>query len=481
MHPEGEGAWKLGKTVSGLIVGGLRGGSGKTLVAMGLLVALRDMGKSVVPFKKGPDYIDAAWLAMASQRDCYNLDPYLMTVDQILASYCKRCEAKDLALVEGNRGLFDGVDEHGTYSTAELAKILRLPVVVVVDATKTTRTAAAMVLGLRSMDPEVIIGGVILNQVAGSRHETVLRKAVEGYSGVRVIGAVPRMHGLNFPERHLGLVPPAEWGRGEELIRRIGETVRAHVDLDALLGIGALAGEIPDIHLYRKHKDSPGRRARIGVFKDRAFHFYYPENLDSLKEQGLEPVWIDAVEDRALPPVDGLYIGGGFPEVFAEALSENTALRKDIRIAWEDGLPIYAECGGLMYMGEEIEVKGKSYPMVGVLPLRTQFMERPQGHGYTLLEATGENPFVPKGVLIKGHEFHYSRIVKLDEEKVLFAFEVKRGSGLEGKREGIVRRNLLATYTHIHSTSCEDWGQWIASGILEAKRQARARPRALAH
>jgi cobyrinic acid a,c-diamide synthase len=481
LYPEGEGARKLGRAVPGIVVAGLRGGSGKTLVTMGLLVALKEMGKSVVPFKKGPDYIDAAWLAMASGRDCYNLDPYLMSVDQMLASYCRRCQGKELALVEGNRGLFDGVDEHGTYSTAELAKILRLPVVVVVDATKTTRTAAAMVLGLRSLDPEVMIKGVILNQVAGSRHERVVRKAIEGYSGVRVIGAVPRMHGLNFPERHLGLVPPAERGRGEELAQRIGETVRAHVDLDGLLGIAASAGEIPDVHLYRKNKHSRGVMGRIGVFRDRAFHFYYPENLDSLKEEGLEPVWINAIEDRALPPVDGLYIGGGFPEVFAEALSENASLRKDIRTAWEDGLPIYAECGGLMYLGEEIEVKGNSYPMVGVLPLRTEFMERPQGHGYTLLEAVGENPFVPKGVLIKGHEFHYSRIVRLQEEKVRFAFQVKRGNGLEGKREGIVRKNLLATYTHIHSISCENWGQWIRSGIAEARRHERARSRVLAH
>lgn len=469
----------VGMAIPGIVVAGLRGGSGKTLVTMGLLVVLRERGRAVVPFKKGPDYIDAAWLAMASQRDCYNLDPYLMSTDQILASYCRKCEGKELAIIEGNRGLFDGVDEHGTYSTAELAKVLRLPVVVVLDATKTTRTAAAMVLGLRNLDPEILIGGVILNQVAGARHETVLTKAVEVYSGVRVLGAVPRLHGLNFPERHLGLVPPAERGRVEDLLHRVGETVKAHVDLDAVVGVSAMAREIPDVHLYRRPKSSKVRRAKVGVLRDTAFHFYYPENLESLREEGLELVWINAMEDRSLPQVDGLYIGGGFPEVFAEALSENRTLRQDIKMAWKDGISIYAECGGLMYLGEEIEANGSSYPMVGALPLRTEFMNRPQGHGYTLVEVAKDNPFVPKGAIIKGHEFHYSRIVSLDENKVDFAFKVKRGSGIDGKREGIFSRNLLATYTHIHSTGCESWSQWVASGILRSKGEVLSRTEAV--
>lgn len=457
----------------GLIVAGLRGGSGKTFLTMSLLSCWKARGRSVVPFKKGPDYIDAAWLAMASDRPCYNLDPYLMSPQQILASYARRTEAAQAAVVEGNRGLFDGVDEHGTYSTAELAKLLGLPVVVILDATKTTRTAAAMVLGLRALDPELPIAGVVLNQVGNPRHESVLRKSVEQYGGVAVLGAVPRFGDLGLPERHLGLVPPPESRDAKGILERAAEAVSRHVDVDALWELARKHTRgIPQVHLYRAKRQAPRCGARLGVLRDSAFHFYYPENLEALVDEGLELVEIDALGDSGLPEVDGLYMGGGFPEMFASALADNQGLRREIRSMVLDGLPVYAECGGLMYLGEGIKAQGKSYPMVGALPLWTEFTDRPQGHGYTALEAVEENPFIPKGELIKGHEFHYSRVVSLEESKVRFAFSVKRGRGLDGRRDGVLKENVLASYSHLHAASCEDWAWRVAECAASRKAWA---------
>jgi cobyrinic acid a,c-diamide synthase len=437
---------------------------------MSLLSCWRGRGRSVVPFKKGPDYIDAAWLATAAGRPCYNLDPYLMSAEQILASYARRVEGVDGAVVEGNRGLFDGVDEHGTYSTAELAKLLGLPVVVVLDATKTTRTAAAMVLGLRALDPELPIAGVVLNQVGNARHESVLRRSVEQYGGVPVMGAMPRLRDLGLPERHLGLVPPPESKDVKAVVDRAAGVVSGHVDVE---GLWELAGQqsrgIPQVHLYRTRKQARRGRARLGVIRDSAFHFYYPENLEALADAGMELVEIDAINDPGLPAVDGLYMGGGFPEMFASALADNQALRREIRSLVSEGLPVYAECGGLMYLGEGIRAAGGSYPMVGALPLWTEFTDRPQGHGYTVLETVGENPFIPKGEILRGHEFHYSKVVSLEESTVGFAFAVRRGRGLDGRRDGILRGNVLASYSHLHASSREDWA-WRVADCVAARR-----------
>lgn len=461
----------MGRVCPGIMVAGLRGGSGKTLLSMGLLRLWNGLGRTVVPFKKGPDYIDAAWLARASSRPCYNLDPYLMTREQILATYARHSDGVEATLVEGNRGLYDGVDEHGSYSTAELAKLLKLPVVVILDATKTTRTAAAMVLGLRLLDPEVPISAVVLNQVGSARHESVLRRSVEQYGGVRVLGAVPRLRELGLPERHLGLVPPAESGAVEEVLERTLEVISKYVEVEVLWELAQQAGAIPDVHMYRARKLVGKSRARLGVMRDAAFHFYYPENLEALRDAGLDLVEINGLTDGTLPAVDGLYIGGGFPEMFAGALADNEGLRREIRAAISDGLPVYAECGGLMYMGEGIRAGGRAYPMVGALPLWTEFTDRPQGHGYTVLETSAQNPFFPVGTLLRGHEFHYSRVVSLDESRVAFAFRVRRGKGVDGKVDGIVRRNVLATYSHLHAASCEDWAWLVAERVAACRRQ----------
>jgi cobyrinic acid a,c-diamide synthase len=455
-----------------LVIAALRGASGKTLFSMGLCALWREHGKNIFPFKKGPDYIDAAWLEKAAGNPCHHLDPYLMSRDQILGSYYRHSRKADGSIIEGNRGLYDGVDVMGAFSTAEVAKLLQAPVVVVLDATKTTRTAAAMILGLKHLDPEVDIQGVVLNLVAGSRHESILRRSIEEYAGVKVFGALPRSEEIHFPERHLGLVPPEEHGQQEQVIGKTLSLIQRNVDCDALWGIAKDANELPSIRLYksknRMDDASPG--LRIGVIRDEAFHFYYPENLEALEDRGAKITTFSALKAGDLPQIDALYIGGGFPEVYAEPLSDNVSLRRQILRAIEAGLPVYAECGGLMYLGETLRVEGRNYAMVGALPIETEFKRRPQGHGYTALETVNENPFFPIGAVLRGHEFHYSRITSLDDSKVSFAFQVQRGNGIDGRWEGIVRRSVLATYTHLHALGCAQWADGLVSAASHTRR-----------
>jgi cobyrinic acid a,c-diamide synthase len=442
----------------GIMLSALGGGAGKTLFSIGLLAYWREQGKTLVPFKKGPDYIDAAWLGMAAGRSCHHLDPYLMDWDRILGSYVRRSRGAEGAVIEGNRGLYDGVDPAGSCSTAELAKCLGTPVVVILDATKTTRTTAAMVLGLCNLDPDVPIRGVVLNRVAGLRHETILRRSIEQYTGVRVFGAIPRLKDFPFPERHLGLVPPQEHALQRAVIAQAADAVGRYIDPDAIWDLAAGARTVSARRALQS--DSPKGHAtwaRIGVIQDRAFHFYYPENLEALEAEGLQLVPFSALSDPAVPDVEALYIGGGFPEVYAEELAGNRRLCEHLRQLIEDGLPVYAECGGLIYLGRTLQIGERHFPMVGALPLATAFQERPQGHGYTKLRTVQPNPFYETGSVLKGHEFHYSRIASLEEDRVTFAFRVLRGNGIDGRREGIVRRNVLATYTHVHALGCPFW------------------------
>lgn len=453
-------------SVPRLLVAGLRGGGGKTLLSLGLAASFRSRGHVVAPFKKGPDYIDASWLSRASERPCRNLDLFLFSPSVAMRSFLEASIGADVALIEGNRGLYDGMDPEGSYSSAELAKLLKTPVLLIIDATKTTRTAAAQILGCQTLDPEVPLAGVVLNRVAGERHESVLRETIEGICGLPVLGAIPRLPDDLFPERHLGLVPPQETEAAEGPIARVQEVAEKYLDLD---GIMALAKDAPpasnnhDSHPVEAGGGSIGPQARIGpparigVFRDAAFQFYYPENLEHLVQAGGELVEISPLEDSNLPAVDALYLGGGFPETLAPGLSQNVSFMESLRDAAEDGLPIYAECGGAVYLGEVLHFQGESFPLVGVLPVEYGFQAKPRGHGYTVLETVGENPFFPLGQTLRGHEFHYTYMLSSEAEDLDFAFRMHRGYGYDGINDGLCRKNVLASYTHVHSLGTVDW------------------------
>ncbi|MEJ2100371.1 MAG: cobyrinate a,c-diamide synthase [Desulfobacterales bacterium] len=455
-----------------IIIAALRGGSGKTILSVGLIAAWKKLEKSIAPFKKGPDYIDTGWLALAAGRPCYNLDTFLLEPHQIVQSFRMHTLKDDIAVIEGNRGLYDGIDLAGSTSTAELAKLLKTPVLLCVDCTKITRTMAAVISGLMQFDPEVMIKGVVLNRVAGSRHERILRDNIEHYCGIPVLGAIPKLATQIFPERHMGLVPTPEHDWAGKSIDAAARIAVKHIDLDAVY---ELIQDLPQLNAgdrgqrteIREQKTEDHRqiisaeagRPKIGIIKDSAFQFYYPENLDALTAAGAETVLISPLSGQSLPELDALYIGGGFPETHARQLAANKSFRKQIKALAEDGLPIYAECGGLMYLGEELVLGKKSFPMVGVLPVAFDFYPRPQGHGYTVVTVVNENPFYAVGTEIKGHEFHYSRVLKWSGDENDLIFHMQRGVGITKEKDGICYKNVLATYTHIHALGTPQWAR----------------------
>jgi cobyrinic acid a,c-diamide synthase len=456
-----------------LVIAALSGGSGKTIISIGIIAALRRRGYSVPPFKKGPDYIDAGWLALAAGRPCYNLDTFLLDTDLIRQSFCAHSAPGGVAVVEGNRGLYDGIDLDGATSTAELAKLLQAPVVMCVDCTKTTRTMAAVITGCVQFDPDLKIRGVILNRVAGQRHESILRRSIEHYSGVPVIGAVPKLGQQVFPERHMGLVPTPEHGWAADSIQSMARVASQNIDLDALLRLAREALPMSGICQPSNLNGSTGLRttgqpvlARIGILKDAAFQFYYPENVEALEMAGAELFFISPLSSGHFPEIDALYIGGGFPETHAKELAENTEFSNRLRHLVDDGLPVYAECGGLMYLGKELVIEGRSFPMAGVLPLSFGLFKRPQGHGYTVVTVEGENPYYPVGLEIRGHEFHYSRVLSWSGRDKDLVFRMQRGVGIHGDRDGMVYKNILATYTHIHALGNPGWASALVRNAV---------------
>jgi len=438
---------------------GLRGSTGKTLVALGLISAWEERGVSVAPFKKGPDYIDPAWHTRAGMRPCRNLDTFLMSEEQIRRSVGEYGHTADVTLIEANHGLFDGVGAEATASSAELAKLVQAPVVLVVDCTKTTRTVAAMVLGCQHMDPELRLAGVLLNRVATPRQERAVRAAVQEVCGLPVLGCIPRLSDLEFPERHLGLLTPAEHPAVVEPIRIARQAVQTHVDLD---GIRRLAASAPPLTWTEEAVSMvQARSIRIGVVRDRAFTFYYPENLEALERQGAEIVQVNALTDRDLPVLDALYIGGGYPEMHAAALAANAGFRHALRREIEAGLPVIAECGGLIYLGEAMVMDGVAQPMVGIFPVTFELGKRPWGHGYAAIEVDGANPFFGAGTVLRGHEFRYSYARSARTEDLRTVFRMQRGTGFDGARDGLTYKNVLASFCHFHAAGTREWAAAI--------------------
>ncbi|NTV96282.1 MAG: cobyrinate a,c-diamide synthase [Thiobacillus sp.] len=446
--------------------------SGKTTVTLGLCRALRDRGLAVQAFKKGPDYIDPIWHGLAAGRPSYNLDFRLMERPEIDSLYHRHADDADISLVEGNKGLYDGMDLEGSDSNAAMAKQLGLPIVLVIDTIGITRGVAPLLLGYRAFDPAANIAGVILNKVGGPRHEEKLRAVIARYTGIPVLGAIHKDSRLAIEERHLGLVPGNESAEAEERIARIAEAVASQVDLDALL---ALAGTAP-ARLRAAGRDEDRKRGkaplRIAIARDRAFGFYYQEDIDNLTGAGVELIPVDCLRDAALPEADGLIIGGGFPESFIAELSANRALRHGIHGAVEAGLPVYAECGGLMYLSRSIAWQDAKAEMVGLIPGDAVLGKRPVGRGYASLAPTEDAPLdVAAGGEIPAHEFHHSHLENLPDG-LTYAYRVTRGHGIDGRNDGYIHKNLLAAYCHRRGSGPRGW---IAPFLKKARAYAEQR------
>jgi len=449
------------------MIAGLGGGSGKSVVSVALTACLQKAGHRVVSFKKGPDYIDAGWLSQAAVCPCYNLDPYLMSSEAISDSFNQHAYNADYAVIEGNRGLYDGVDADGGYSTAELAVQLEIPVLLVVNCIKVTRTVAAMVLGCVNLDKRVKICGVVLNHVATERQEEVIRRSIEKYTGIPVVGVIPRQKKDIFPMRHLGVTPHQESAGVDSVIDGLAHLANKHFDLPKII---SLMGEVSVASSPNETAIPAVSKVTIGVLRDRAFQFYYQENLEALQKHGARLVMIDALETDILPDnLDALYIGGGFPETSARELAENESFRLSVRRAAEQGLPIYAECGGLIFLGSSIVLDGREYPLAGVFPVTFGMSRKPQGHGYSIFTVEGDNPFYRKGMTIKGHEFRYSTVLQWGGSDADLSVTMDRGTGFMNSRDGLVKNNVFALYTHVLAGGVPEW----AEGIVAAARKYR--------
>jgi cobyrinic acid a,c-diamide synthase len=457
-----------------LVVAGTSGDAGKTLVSLAVLLEAGERGVDVRAFKKGPDYIDAAWLSWASGHAARNLDTWLAGAASVRETFARHATRAGLNVIEGNRGLFDGVDAEGTHSTAELAKTLAAPVLLVVDARKVTRTLAAVVLGCRTLDPVLRIAGVVLNRVAGGRHESVAREAIESATGIAVLGAIPRFEADALPGRHLGLVTPEEHASIGQ-VRELALKAAGYLDFDAIWKVAGVPPVSTNSDVAsgfsRMDSNSHHRAVTIAYLRDSAFSFYYPENLEALEEAGASLVPVSSLADTGLPAsVHGLYIGGGFPETHAPRLAANRALLDSIKDAALAGLPVFAECGGLMLLASGLSWEGRRHDMTGVLPIEVEVCPRPQGHGYATLLVDRPNAFFPVGTTLRGHEFHYSRVVGGPLHDVT-ACEVRRGTGCGSGRDAIVAGSVWAAYVHLHAASVPGW----APGFVRAAEAFRDR------
>ena len=481
------------------------------MVSLGLARALTRRGFRVQTFKKGPDYIDSAWLALAARSRQATLDPFFSTPKELLAQFASRCDA-DICLIEGNRGLFDGLDAEGSCSTAFLASLLHAPILLVADCTKMTRTVAALVSGCATFDPSITIGGVILNRVGRDRQEQLIRESLKRYCTIPVLGCLPRQAKPLLNERHMGLTCAAGNARADATLDAIADWAEQHIDMDAVI---RLANESalhsnpahvpkPDAnkaeaypliapqpaptalgnaqHSPASLTPHPGKPApRIGYIYDAALWFYYAENLDALTAAGAQLVPLSILSKKRWPPIDGLYIGGGLPELHARKISQNTAILSHIRHLSANGLPIYAECGGLMILVSTIRVHKQEYPMTGIFPCTAIFGKHPKGIGYVEATVERETPFFPAGLALRGHEFHFSHCEIHPPEKdpppTLIppqdlappALRLSKGFGLgpwpagAPNMDGLLVNNTYAAYTHLFAPAVPCWADRFVS------------------
>lgn len=429
-----------------LVIAGTSSSVGKTSVSCGLILALKRSGYTVQPFKAGPDYIDPSHLSHVSGNPAVNLDVWLMRRSGVLDSFLEHSRS-DISIIEGVMGYYDGVSGDSNYSsTHHIASILRSPVVLVIDAGRAARSVAATILGFKNFDKNSRIRGIVLNRLGSAKHEQLCRQALEQL-GVPVIACIPRSDKLSLNSRHLGLVPATESKSVSDAIVRSAKIISDYVDTEALLRICKSARYLPKPVLKRKKR----RRAIIGVALDGSFNFYYHENLESLRRQGAELKFFSPVSGSRLPRCDGLYIGGGFPEIQGRALAANNKIKSAVKKFAQDGAPVYAECGGLMYLTRSIRHAGKSHKMVGLFDADTQMTSK-MILGYTKSSVLQDCLMFDIPGKFHGHEFHYSKLISVPADSK-FAYGLSMGSGISDSHDGLLAYNTLASYGHLYFDS----------------------------
>lgn len=456
----------------GFVIAGPASGVGKTTVTLAIMAALRNRGLAVQPFKCGPDFIDGGHHSRVCGRKSRNLDGWMLSADANRQIFSRAATQADICVVEGVMGLFDGADgKSDTGSTAEIAKWLGLPVILVVDASAMARSAAALLHGFETFDPAVKVVGAIFNKVGGAGHYRLLKDALESSAGAVPLGYLPSDDRIRIPERYLGLVTAGEDLIPASMVSLLGQLAEATIDVDNLLECASVSA-LPTQTLPRDVRPmTPYHSIRVGLARDKAFCFYYEDNLDSLRKAGAQIVEFSALEDATLPEtLDALYFGGGYPELFAKQLSANAQMLASVKQAAQEGLPIYAECGGLMYLAKEIVTKdGISFPMTGVLPLRVQMTDKLVNFGYNEVLFTHDCLLGPAGQNVRGHSFHCSQIIEAGSLERVY----KTRNSLTGREEpeGFSSGNVLASYIHLHFLSSPGLADAFVRNVQNARQR----------
>ena len=446
-----------------IILAGTGSAVGKTTISTGIMKALSEK-YNVQPFKVGPDYIDPSYHTLATGNVSRNLDSFFMESGQVRDSYLKAMDGKDIAVIEGVRGLYEGIDSvNDIGSTASIAKSLKAPVILIINSRSLVKSAAALVLGFKALDPEINIAGVILNKVKNRAHYEKTKRSIEEITKTEVIGGIIRDDSISIEERHLGLVPAREKENSLKYINIWSDVIKDSIDLDRLVEI---AGEAPKItsQIVPIWNKINKQKVKIGVAYDEVFNFYYKENIESLEANNAKIEYFSPLNDEGLPDVDGLYIGGGYPELFSKELSANEKMLKDIKTFHLEDRPIFAECGGLMYLMNSIHED----KVVNVYPYKAILTNRVQALKYTIAEVTQDNIISKKGESFHGHEFHYSKVL-VDETNIKnkLAFNILRGKGSYNNQDGFMQGNTLASYVHTHVAAMPDFGGNLAISSYE--------------
>jgi cobyrinic acid a,c-diamide synthase len=450
----------MSKAIPRIIIAGTQSGTGKTSLTLALIASLKRKGLRIQTFKVGPDFLDPSYLSVASERPCYNLDGWMSHKNYALELFCRKTMDADIAVVEGVMGLFDGSDPSTSEgSTAEMALWLDAPVLLIVNVHGMARSLSAIVKGCVEFERNLKIAGIIANHTGSDHHKNWLAQSLESASLPPLLGAIPRGALPILPSRHLGLITADSQNLPPRVLEEFADVFEKYISPDTILRIARNASSLsiqePVV------EDKPCRkRISVGLAYDRAFHFYYPDNLDELQSRGCDLIRFSPLEDRKLPEgLNGLYLGGGYPEEYAEALSDNQEMQQAIRQYAGRGFPVYAECGGLMYLTRGIETtKGKRYPMVGLLPVWSRMLDRLKSLGYVEVTLVQNSLWGESGAVFRGHEFHYSELTEPLQDDALWAsvYRVKHRRSKTISLEGFQQKKVLASYVHLHWASKPD-------------------------
>ena len=447
-----------------IMIAGTNSGVGKTTVTLGIMSALVQKGINVQGFKAGPDYIDPSHHAFVTGNASRNLDTWMMGENACRELFERSALNVEISIIEGVMGLYDGsIDSSGHGSSAHLAKVLNTPVIMVVNAKGVAQSAGAVVMGFMEFDTEINLAGIILNNIASQNHYDIIKKAIEESCSVTILGYLKKESDITIPERHLGLIPSEEQKINSALYDKLGQMVLETIDIDRLVDTARSAGTFPDYNRSIFTDRSDSLNVTLAVAKDNAFCFYYQDDIDLFEALGAKIIEFSPLADKALPGgIDGVFIGGGFPELFADRLSKNESMINSILEVHRQGTVIYGECGGMMYLLEKlIDCDGRSFKMSGVLNGTSRMEKRRQGLGYVIVDAIYDSVICNKGNSFRAHEFHWSKLQDVPDSTI-FAYNTKKSNGKRNGVDGICKSNVLASYTHMHFSS----NPKLASNIL---------------